>query len=68
MKVKKAWEDSGYCRVYYKDQRGRLFCLQEETPTLSLWYLCTSDYHEPIGTLPDELVARIEIVDEFEEA
>lgn len=43
------YEDTGYCRLVYKDQvNGNLFCFQEETSNFWIYYYCTPD-EEPIG-------------------
>lgn len=36
-------EDNGYCRVYYRDDKGRLLCYQESMKGIFELYLCTSE-------------------------
>ena len=44
IRVKKAGENPGFCRKYYKDEKGILYCLQEDQrdkpPKL---YYCTPE-------------------------
>jgi hypothetical protein len=62
VKYKFLEEDTGYCRAYYRNLKGRLFCIQNESPNhlLLVWYECTSD-GEPLD--PMELPPR----EEFDE-
>lgn len=51
-RIEFAYEDSGYCRLYYKSKvSGNLFCFQEETKDFWLFYICSIDYEEPITTV-----------------
>lgn len=68
IKVKKAWEDSGFCRKYYRDiETNKLYVRQEEAEGVFCWYTAINDncWFEPEHVLSDDM--KIEIIGEIEE-
>lgn len=37
------YEESGYCRVYYRGSKGGVYCLQWEGGDIHVFYTCTDE-------------------------
>lgn len=61
LQLSPAWVDSGFCRVYYRDHRRRLYCwqLDRREPLTLLLFTCTND-GEPDCPVHKSLVVETE--------
>lgn len=65
------FEDSGFCRIYYKVQgRSTIFCIQEDSygpgHVNYAFMPCTDGYLEPIGDIGFERIKAIDYLPETE--
>lgn len=56
--------DPGFCRAYFKTEKGSLVCVQDEGHEVYKVYLCTSDEGEPLYTIKLDGVTMDRIPDE----